>query len=392
MSESSQKKIIALVKSALSGERVELTETVDVAKLYKFASRQNIVSLIYYGLVNCGFDGQNTEVEQFFISTCQYIVTAQQQDDYIQSIFREFDANKIDYLPLKGALLRELYPKPEIRAMGDADILIKVEQYDLIKPIMLRLGFTEDVESDHELVWYKDSVMIELHKRLIPSYNKDYYAYFGDGWDRAERQGDTTRFSFSPEDNFIYLLTHFAKHYRDAGIGIKHLVDLKLYLERFELQEDYLESQLLKLGLWDFYLNIKKTINAWFNDAEDDDATQMMTKVIFSGGAFGSVNAHRLSSVLKETKEGAKKSRSERFLGALFLPYKNMCLLFPVLKKAPVLLPVFWIWRVIYTAFNKKGVLTRHYNNIKSLTPDNITQYENDLNTVGLEYRFEEED
>ena len=31
---------------------------------------------------------------------------------------------------------KKLYPKPELRVMGDADILIREEQYDKIKPVM----------------------------------------------------------------------------------------------------------------------------------------------------------------------------------------------------------------------------------------------------------------
>jgi hypothetical protein len=50
------------------------------------------------------------------------------------------------------------------------------------------------------------------------------------------------------------------------------------------------------------------------------------------------------------------------------------------------------VWRVIYTAFNKKGIITKRYNAIKDMTPERIIQYENELNLVGLDYRFEEDD
>jgi len=52
---------------------------------------------------------------------------------------------------------------------------------------MADLGYEELYESDHELVWNHDLMRIELHKRLIPSYNKDYYQYYGDGWQLAKK-------------------------------------------------------------------------------------------------------------------------------------------------------------------------------------------------------------
>lgn len=392
MTEGTQKKIIALVKGALTDECVNLPDKIDLPRLYKFATRQNVISLLYYGLVNCGFDAQGADVEQFFVSTCQYLVMSEQQDDHIQVLFKEFEDNQIDYLPLKGILLRKLYPRPEMRAMGDADVLIKVEQYDKIKPIMQSLGYTEGVESDHELVWHKDSVVVELHKRLIPSYNKDYYKYFGDGWSKAEKCSDSTRYQMSAEDNFIYLLTHFAKHYRDGGIGIKHLVDIKLYLDKYSLDFDYLKEQFEALKLWEFFNNVRKTVAVWFDGAEEDEITRAITDKILLGGAFGTNEAHSTSAALKRRKQGQKNIRTSRFFASVFPPYKNMCLLFPSLKKVPFLLPFYWIWRVIYTAFNKKRVLTKHYNAIKDMSPEKITQYEKELNTVGLDYRFEEDD
>ena len=67
--------------------------------------------------------------------------------------------------------------------MVDADVLVKTEQYPKIKNIMSSLGYCETKESDHEYIWDKKGFFhLELHKRLIPSNNEDYYSYYGDGW------------------------------------------------------------------------------------------------------------------------------------------------------------------------------------------------------------------
>ena len=63
-----------------------------------------------------------------------------------------FEKNGIAHMPLKGILMKQLYPRPDMRIMGDADILIRVEQYEKIKPLLEELGFAEKLESDHELI------------------------------------------------------------------------------------------------------------------------------------------------------------------------------------------------------------------------------------------------
>ena len=106
---------------------------------------------------------------------------------------------------------------------------------------MQKLGYAEKVESNHEYIWHKAGSYIELHKRLIPTYNKDYYSYFGDGW-RLAKLKDGTRFSMTDEDQMVYLFTHYAKHYRDAGIGIRHIVDLWVYRNnKPNLNEEYIK-------------------------------------------------------------------------------------------------------------------------------------------------------
>ena len=113
-------------------------------------------------------------------------LVAAKQENVTKELCDLFEANGIDYLPLKGCILRSLYPSPELRSMGDIDILIKIEQYKQIRSLLTVHGFRKGYESDHEYAWDKNDVHIELHKRLIPSYNKDYYAYYGDGWQLAK--------------------------------------------------------------------------------------------------------------------------------------------------------------------------------------------------------------
>jgi segregation and condensation protein B len=179
----------------------------------------------------------------------------------IEQIRRCFLENGVDFMLLKGVWLKPLYPQSDLRPMGDVDILIKNEQYDIIRPLMLQMGYREILESDHELIWDKPGVLhVELHKRLIPSYNKDYYAYFGDGWRLAQPTAGSEH-DMRAEDQFVYLFTHYAKHYRDAGIGIRHLMDLHVFLKaKPDLDRHYMETELEKLQLLTFCRHSLETL------------------------------------------------------------------------------------------------------------------------------------
>ena len=159
---------------------------------------------------------------------------------------------------------------------------------------MKKLGYRESEESDHELNWESDALYMELHKRLVPTYDEDYYAYFGDGWDRA-RKKDGCCYEMSTEDEYIFLFTHFAKHFRDGGIGCRHVVDLWVYLRSHPaLDEGYVRGELEKLRLVDFYDNILALLGLWFADGPGDEKAELITEFIFDSGSWGGAESKLL--------------------------------------------------------------------------------------------------
>ena len=283
-----------------------------------------------------------------------------------EDVTKAFSDAGIEYRPLKGIKTKDLYPNKFMRHMSDVDILIHEEDYvDKIKPIMLSLGWSEGYESDHELHWHKSNLTIELHKRIIPSYNKDYYNVIGDGWEWFEGHTDC-------EYNFI----HFAKHYRDAGVGIGHLVEMEICRGDMDLSD---------IGLEEFKNNINKTLDNWFNGGEPDEKTELITDVIFSSGEY-STEASRKSSADIKLVNAAGGSRLiaalKSKLGMLFLPWYCWKDQFPILNNAPYLLPVFFVWRIIRTPFRRSARenLTRKIH----LQED----YRSKLSAVGLKYDF----
>ena len=256
---------------------------------------------------------------------------------------------------------------------------------------MQRLGFYEELESNHEFVWTKDTVTVELHKRLIPSYNNDYNAYFGEGWGRAHlAQENGCRYELSREDEFIYLFTHLCKHYRDSGIGIKHFLDIWVFRNVYkELDEAYLETEFRKLKVYEFYQNVLQTLAVWFDGAPETEKTEFITGFVFSSGSFGRREISILSSELKQQKNGktVKEMKSDRIRRAIFVPWDVMCNLYPVLTKAPILLPFIWVYHCCVRLFNRKK--WKKYSQEKQIIKeDKIEMYHQALNYVGLDYNF----
>ena len=387
-----QKGVLTLVRSGLSGQAMALPDGFDLEQAYPELMRHQVMALGYLGAVHCGLDKKQPIMQELFRNYAQCLQRSESQMAALERVYQAFDKAGVDYMPVKGCNVKALYPSPELRTMGDADILIRVEQYDTIKPIMLELGFSESVESDHELNWTCGPLLVELHKRLIPSYNKDYHRYYGDGW-RLATICEGTHYYMSNEDEFIYLFTHFAKHYRGGGIGIRHLIDLQLYLDSHpELDVEYVRRELGQLQLCVFFENIKKVLGVCFEDMAEDAVTEFMIGHIFASGAYGTNAMRKIADVVRDAqqKKSVSSARKSRLIRAVFLPYDAMKDKYPVLKRVPVLLPVYWVVRGFGIVFSGKGKVRKFAKEFNDASVEQAQLYQQALDYVGLDFDFKE--
>lgn len=389
-----QKGFLALAKAALTDSPLENPVRLDYEDVYRVADAQQVVPLMYYGAIRDPAFMGHTCAQLFLERTCVYMGHGEDQSETANRIFQAFDKEGISYMPLKGTLLKSMYPNPEMRIMGDSDILIRMDEYDRVRRVMFSLMMLPQKESDHEYIWQTmTGLQIELHKRLIPSYNEDYYAYYGDGWRLARlAEGESYRYEMSPEDTYIYLFTHFAKHYRDQGVGMKYVFDFYVYQRKYpELDVAYIARELDKLQLFEFYRNVTRMIDVWFNGTPADEITDYLTDKIFADGVFGKGENSAMSEGVKLSK-GSGSVRAKKKWRLIFPSYSSMCARHPVLKKWAILLPLFWIIRGFDILFFHRDRYRNRMEQLELMTDENIDRYHRELNYVGLDYNFGEDD
>ena len=386
------KNIIEIIKSALKIES-SIDTNIDWQKLMVYAKKHKIIPLFCHGFSNAGVKVPPEVDETLFSNTAFNMSVSNNQLFELERMKKAFLEEKIDFIVLKGAILKEYYPSPEMRPMGDIDMLIKIDQYDKISAIMKELGFKELPPSNYEFKWSKGQVLVELHKRLTAPTNRDFCRYYGDGWKLAIPVEDTTEYTYSREDYFVYLFMHFTRHYRDAGIGLLHLIDIYLYLEKHnDMDEEYLLRELNELRLAEFFENVKRTVEACFKGGTTDEKTDIILKRIVASGSYGTKSSLIVAVGAKNTQntKSKKNVRIALFWNRVFMPYKDMCVRHKILRKAPFLLPFFWIYRIFEVLFVNKETLKREIDNLKHSNPEEVYAFKNELKAIGLDYNFDE--
>lgn len=383
-----QQGITALLKSAVTTEKAVLPPEFTPEKADALIRRQAVLPLCFQGMLNSGVPLNSPLMEQYRLRYLQNAIKAQKQLRAVNRLFQLFEENEIEYLPVKGCVLKNLYPQPDLRIMADADILIRPEQHKRLRPLMEDQGFRFEGENDHVFEWRSEELFVELHKSLVPPSDPEYFSYYGDIWTRA-RKGEDFRWELSPEDTFVFLLTHFARHYRSSGIGCQHVLDLWVYKRSVpDLDYSRIKRELRKLRLEEFYENTMCLLDVWFEGKTGDEITELMTAFIFSGGRWGSMEAELLlKEVRRSEKSGAVRGAGiTSFLGALFPGRRDLTYNYPILLKYPYLLPVFWIVRWVHIGLTDPGKILRKWKTVRQISDERVTDHRRLLQAVGLEF------
>ena len=370
------------------GELPDAPAEVDWNTLYAIAARHNVLNILAYGAVSEKYGLDMSLSSKFLKAIYEGITLEEKQERAFSELFAEFEKQSIDYMPLKGSIIKKIYAQPDMRRMSDADVLIRKSQIKKAQAVMRELNYEFVLESNHEFNYSKPPcINVELHKLLVPTYNDDLYKYYGDGWRVGNQVGTYSRYEMSNEDFFVYTFIHFAKHYRDAGVGIKHILDIWLYPKKVKsLDMDYVSREFEKLNVKNFFERIQKLALCWFEDDEFDEISKKITMFILSSGEFGNVKNKASSKALRDYMNmDISKAKKYRFLRLVFPDFQQMKEGFPVLEKFPFLLPFMWVVRLVKGVLFKRNNIAYHKGRIENIDEEYIKAYIKHMDEVGLD-------
>ena len=163
-----------------------------------------------------------------------------------EQLLKLFNDNHMPCVIIKGAAAAMYYPHPDLRTMGDVDVLVKREDIDKAAGIMESNGYSLTYEKDHVYHHYnyeKDRISFELHRRLPVILNSDErrLVLFEEGIDNREwHETEGFRFPTLPKTlNGLVLIFHIEQHLRE-GLGLRQIIDWMMFvnsLNKTEWQE-----------------------------------------------------------------------------------------------------------------------------------------------------------
>ena len=298
-------------------------------------------------------------------------------------LIRRLEERGFSHVVLKGFAVGQYYAAPDCRISGDLDLLVdQKDETSLCAYLASEEGchVTPRGLGNHSLVQHPVLGLLEIHVSL-------YYDYTAEQWFEGEatdakyppmrvESADGAYSVLHPQDAMLFLLLHAAKHFVTGGLNIRVLTDCAIFytknIDRLDMQPiwDMLDRlRLLTLIEAYFYtvaqagftlpkelderLNAKRElllplVEKLKTDMEehifvrdDESYSRVLTMREFTRKRLGE---KRFAAYIERERRKANIKR--------VFPSRLLLLVeYPVLRKAPLLLPAIWGVRAVKKLF-----------------------------------------
>lgn len=386
MNQSTIQKFFSLLGSAIfedvpgDNEIISIKED-ELISMIALAKKHDLLHLFALGL------DQNKLLENCQVVSQKDIMKAiyryEQLNYELGNLCKSLEESKIDFMPLKGSVIRKYYPNPWMRTSCDIDILVHERDLEKATEYLLEnLGYVFDGKGAHDVsLFLEKRLHLELHYTLIgDGVAKSSCKVLKEVWKSSFlRKGKEHWHEMTDEMFYFYHIAHMAKHFEEGGCGIRPFIDLWI-LDNIEKKDQDKRNELLKQGaLLKFSEVARQLSKVWFDNAEHTEITEQMEQYILRGGVYGT-NENRIT--VQQQKKGG---RIKYILSKIFIPYDVIKFHYPILQKHIWLTPFMEIrrwFKLIFCGHAKRTLNEFKYN--QTISVDKAEATKKFLENIGL--------
>ena len=378
---------VGLLKSAVEGKPYHGSQ-INWREILRLSTSHRVDNLIFEAVSMLPDEEKPTEkvlgrLEQDSIT--QVIQDANQISE-TEELMEEFERQQIYAIMLKGWIMKELYPRTDLRSRADTDIFIHASDEKTIHQIILNHGFkTVAYGGKKDNVYSKEPfVTLEMHKNLF-EYEDDWNEVINNKyghqyiWKRIEKLGNYHYVhKMDKELYYVYMVAHMAKHLKDdGGIGVRAFMDLWIYRKAFadKLDMERINEDFAAFGLTTFAERAFQLALSWFDEDKikyPDESYEKFAEYIMSCGAYGNSDNFVVNN---EVMRSEKKPGTVGYVLRRAFPTKcSMETRYPALKKHPAALPYYWAKRLWYSGTRRRKEIKGEIESAKHIDYNKVNE------------------
>lgn len=330
--------LFALLRAAVCGEVLD-GAVVDactpemLSGVYALAKRHDLAHLAALGL-----EGQRVPqceaLKKLQEAKLRAIYRYAQLDYAYEGLCQTLEAAQIDYLPLKGSVLRRHYPQSWMRTSSDIDILVREGDLERAVAVLNKAGWAIQGEVNYHDISLMSplGIHLELHFHI-----RENIARLDGVLDTVWRHSaPEAGHRYGMEEGFFlfHQVAHMAYHFLDGGCGIRPFLDLWIL---GNCPAEGFGDLCREAGLERFWEQVWSLTEVWFGGGAHSGLTRQMEEFLLGGGVFG--NLENKTRMTEAVRGGGN------WLQRLILPYELLKVRYPVLNRHRWLTPLFQVVR-----------------------------------------------
>ena len=299
-----------------------------------------------------------------------------------KAILHELEIQGIWYMPLKGSILKDWYPKPGMREMADNDILFDPSGREQVREIFQNRGYktVSFRKLNHDEYEKPPIYNFEMHVSLFHEMYKELAEQYENVKERLlPVDGTAYQFAFTPEDFYVFALAHAHKHYSHSGTGVRTLADIYVMDRHLGdiMDQDEVEQKLTQLGIAEYEQHSRVLAEKLFSAVrplteieltEDEKEMLLYYCDATTYGTVGNSVNNRLHE-LQENSEDITLWTKLKYCGVRLFPGREFCkLYYPFVYRHPWTLPFFWVWRIVDKGITHRRKVKQELKALKAVS------------------------
>ncbi|MBQ3079717.1 MAG: nucleotidyltransferase family protein [Clostridia bacterium] len=361
-----QKLVLSLLKSVFAPDAsIEIPEDLDVKHLSVFSQQQGVLSFVIDQSIRRKLPISNEWLSSWQILEYKKALKNERMMKAQNSVISWFEKAGISSIILKGTSSAAYYPHPEVRSMGDIDILVERKRLEDACRIMEENGYKQlELTHEYHVVYVNGEIFVEIHHTAsdVPdSPGGDAAKSIMEGFLTGIQRKNVLGYEIpvmAEENQGIILMIHIERHMQQGGVGFRQLMDWAAFFSKTD--RSFFTDRLLPMfdscGLKKFALAVSKLCAVYlgvhasdmdlFEDIDDELCDMLMENLIRSGN-MGKAEKGSLRGMFAD-RDSAGSDKKHGFMRAFIKKAKVQAQRnFPAAKKLPFLLPVFIAYLLI---------------------------------------------
>ncbi len=335
----------------------ERIQDVDLDAVFSLSDEQSLLTLTHYAVARaCGGSLPDDEnLRGWDINNQLLTYRSVLMNEELTRLLDFLESNGIWYMPMKGAVLQDLYPTRETRQMADFDVLFDRNHQPKVRQWFVDNGYEVEGYGTrlHDEYTKKPFFHFEMHVAMLWYSPGTKWAGYYDDVERRLIPDSDSSFGrhFSDEDLYIHVVTHGYRHHIYGGTGIRLLLDCYVLMKNkgSGMDWEYVDRELATIGVADFEKKVRHLCQALFAHPETlrlEELTQEESDFLESFAIAGTYGTSEM--LIRNKVQSNSYSQKVKYAWSRLFPNREFMIYnYPFFRRHMWLLPAGYIYRLI---------------------------------------------